>query len=83
MVPDELPSGSVAKAVHYGSHDQIVETWALLRAWVKMENLVEAGVPWETYPTNPREQTDPKDQRNELYLPVREHSTDIHRRQDE
>lgn len=70
VVAGELPGGTVAVALHAGPHDRIPETTTALRSWLADQGMSEAGVPWETYLTNPREHPDPADWRNEIVIPV-------------
>jgi AraC family transcriptional regulator len=65
-----LPGGPVAVAVHAGSYDQLVETYAALQRWIEANGFRIGGPPWESYLTDPAEFPDPADWRTEVYWPL-------------
>jgi effector-binding domain-containing protein len=71
VVSGELPAGKVAVARHVGPRDTLDETTSRLRQWISEQGLTEAGVPWETYLTNPSEVLDPARWETDLVYPVR------------
>ena len=65
-----LPGGPVAVALHAGSYDQLVETYAALERWIDSNGFRSGGAPWESYITDPAEFPDPGDWRTEIYWPL-------------
>ena len=43
-----LPGGPVAVAMHAGSYDQLVETYAALQRWIEANGFRIGGPPWES-----------------------------------
>lgn len=70
IVAGELPGGNVAVTIHTGGYENIGETATALRAWIAEQGLTEAGVPWETYLSDPAKVPDRKDWQTELVYPV-------------
>lgn len=69
--PGSLPSGTVARAVHTGSYDELGASWGQLGAWISSQRLVPGEAMWEVYVTEPSPDMDPSDLRTELNWPVR------------
>jgi AraC family transcriptional regulator len=65
-----LPGGPVAVAMHAGSYDQLVETYAALQRWIEANGFRIGGPPWESYITDPAEFPDPADWKTEVYWPL-------------
>lgn len=70
IVAGELPGGKIAVALHTGAPGSMWETATALRAWIREQGLREAGVPWETYLTNPDQEPDATSWKTELSYPV-------------
>ena len=67
----QLPAGKVATVTHMGPYDDLKTTWGALMGWIESEGLQPAGVPWESYFTDPGEEPDQSKWRTDIFFPVR------------
>lgn len=67
----QLPAGKVATASHFGSYDELGDTWTALKEWVKSQGLEAAAAPWEVYVTDPEREPDQSKWRTDIFFPVR------------
>ncbi len=65
-----LPGGRVARVVHAGSFDGLIDAWQRLGAWIGEQGLTRGQPYWEVYLTEPSPDMDPADLRTELNWPI-------------
>jgi AraC family transcriptional regulator len=70
VISDTLPGGPAAMTTHNGGYEKLSDAYAAIERYMKTENLVAAGAPWESYVTDPGEYPDPKDWKTEVFWPV-------------
>jgi len=68
---EQLPSGPVVKAVHYGSYDKLIDTHQEIGKYIQVNMLAINGAHWETYVTDPMAEKDTAKWVTEVYYPIR------------
>lgn len=66
----ELSGGKVARTVHRGPYDTLIEAYEALDRWMGEQGVTAAGPLWEVYLTDPGEVPDPKDWETEIFWPI-------------
>ena len=62
----ERPAARVARTVYTGPYEGLISGWKALEKWAREHNLSESGRFWESYLTNPDQESDPHKWRTEL-----------------
>lgn len=66
----ELPAGRAAVALHVGAYDTIQVTYEGMQAWARQHGHTLGEVMWESYLSDPHEETDPATWRTEIVWPL-------------
>ena len=69
IIATELPGGEAAVAIHKGSYETLGETHAAIERWLD-DNKLTAGMPWETYITDPGTTPNPAEWQTEVVYPL-------------
>lgn len=65
-----LNGGQAAKAVHYGTYDNLRQTHEEIIKFISQKDMNTAGAPWEVYVTSPTEEKDTSKWVTEIYYPL-------------
>lgn len=68
--PGSLPGGRVARTIHRGGYESLVETWDALDAWIAASGHVPEQNLWERYLVGPESSLDPAAWCTELNQPL-------------
>jgi effector-binding domain-containing protein len=66
----ELHGGSVAVMLHVGSHEELPQAHAKLKAWVREKGKSAMEASWEEYVTGPGDETDPQKWETRVCQPI-------------
>lgn len=61
----------VASAIHSGPYEEVGQTFEKIMKWIFANGYVPAGPPLERYLTDPGMVSDPKDNKTEIWIPVK------------
>ena len=71
IVYKEYPSMKVVSYLYVGPYEKEGPVYEMLTKYVKDNNLQYTGVPWETYLTDPQQETDPNKYQTIIYFPLK------------
>ena len=66
-----LPEGPAATTLHVGPYDQLGDAWDHLKKWVRNQEHIPGGAPWEFYLNDPGKVKDPAKFETKLFIPLR------------
>ncbi len=67
---NKLAKGNVVTAVHYGPYERLVETYNGINEWMRKNEVVVIGPPWEKYITDPSTEPNPEKWQTAIYFPI-------------
>jgi len=65
-----LPGGRAVVAIHVGPYETMEQTYAELQSWMRHRQLVPTVGMWESYLSDPSEQTDPATWETKIVWPL-------------
>ena len=66
-----LPGGPAVVAMHGGTYDTLMDTYAEMERWAGTNGFTLGVAPWESYITDPAEHPDPANWRTEICWPLK------------
>ena len=70
VVASQLPSGRVARMIHTGPYENLMDAHNAMVDWIRDRGLKPAGGPIEIYLNNPFEVEDPSEYQTEIIWPI-------------
>ncbi len=67
---NQLDSGNVVTAIHYGAYERLPETYFGINEWMRKNKVVVVGPPWESYITDPSKETNPDKWQTAIFFPI-------------
>ena len=67
---NQLHTGNVVTAIHYGAYERIPETYFGINEWMRKNKVVVVGPPWESYITDPSKETNPEKWQTAIFFPI-------------
>jgi effector-binding domain-containing protein len=67
---NRIKKTSVVFATHYGSYERLPETYFGINEWMRKNEVVITGPPWESYVTDPASEPNPKKWETVVYFPI-------------
>lgn len=67
----EIPGAEVASIEHWGSYDNLIETWNKIQNWIPENGYEYAAPPYEIFWTDPGSEPDSSKWRTEIVWPIK------------
>jgi effector-binding domain-containing protein len=68
---NKIERTSVVFATHYGSYERLPETYFGINEYMRKNEVVVTGPPWESYITDPASEPNPKKWETIIYFPIK------------
>jgi effector-binding domain-containing protein len=68
---NKIKKGYVVTATHFGSYERLPETYFGINEWMRKNQVVVTGVPWEVYVTDPANESNPDNWETKIFFPVK------------
>lgn len=67
---NQIAAGNVVTAIHYGPYERLIETYNGINEWMRKNEVVVTGPPWEKYITDPSIEPNPEKWQTAIFFPI-------------